>query len=59
MKSTPGRRRWIASKRGDSGLGAHVVAHGPADHFAGEKTEDHDQVEPAFAGPDVIPNPAD
>jgi len=42
-----GGRRWIAMvKRGDGELGAHVVAHRPADHLAGEQIEDHGQVEP-------------
>jgi hypothetical protein len=40
-------------ERGDGELGAHVVAHGPTDHLAGEQIEDHGQVEPAFAGCDV------
>ena len=40
-------------ERGDGELGAHVVAHGPTDHLAGEQIEDHGQVEPALAGCDV------
>ena len=35
-------------KRGDGEFGAQVIAHGPADHFAGEQVEDHGQVEPAL-----------
>jgi hypothetical protein len=41
------------SERGDGELGAHVVAHGPTDHLAGEEIEDHGQVEPPLAGRDV------
>ena len=40
-------------ERGDGEFGAHVIAHRPADHLAGEQVEDHGQVEPAFAGRDV------
>ena len=38
------------SERGDGQFGAHMIAHGPADHLAGEPIEDHGQVQPAFAG---------
>jgi len=40
-------------ERRDGEFGAHVIAHGPADHFAGEQVEDHGQVEPALAGRDI------
>ena len=40
-------------QRGDCEFGAQVIAHGPADHFAGEQVEDHGQVEPTLAGRDV------
>jgi hypothetical protein len=33
--------------------GTHVLAHRPADHFAGEQVEDHGQVEPALGGRDI------
>jgi len=40
-------------ERGDSEFGTHVLAHGPANHLAGEQVEDHGQVEPALAGRNV------
>ena len=36
-------------ERRDGEFGAHVVAHCPADHLAGEQVEDHGQVEPGLA----------
>jgi hypothetical protein len=32
-------------KSGDGQLDAHVIAHRPTDHLAGERIEDHGQVE--------------
>jgi hypothetical protein len=40
------------NERGDGQFGAHVIAHGPADHLTGEQIDDHGQVQPAFAGRD-------
>ena len=53
MRPAPGRRRWIAMVSAASELGAHMVAHCPADHLAGQQIEDHGQVEPALASCDV------
>jgi len=36
-------------QRSDGEFGAHMIAHCPADHFAGEEIEDHGQVKPTFA----------
>ena len=51
------RRRTSAldghGERGNGQFGAHMIAHGPADHLAGEQIEDHGQVQPAFAGWDI------
>jgi hypothetical protein len=41
------------SERGDGEFGTQVIAHRPADHFAGEQVEDHGQVEPALGGRDI------
>ncbi len=41
------------AERADGEFRAHVISHGPADHFAGEQVEDHGQVEPALAGRDI------
>jgi len=40
-------------ERGDGEFGTHVLAHGPANHLAGEQVEDHGQVKPALAGRNV------
>ena len=40
-------------ERGDGEFGTHVLAHGPANHLAGEQVEDRGQVEPALAGRNV------
>jgi hypothetical protein len=40
-------------ERGNGQFGPQVIAHGPADHFAGEQVEDHGQVEPALAGRNI------
>ena len=40
-------------ERGDGELSAHMVAHRPANHLAGEEIEDHGQVEPTFTDRDV------
>jgi hypothetical protein len=40
-------------ERRDGEFGTQVIAHGPADHFAGEQVEDHGQVEPALASRDI------
>jgi len=40
-------------ERGDGEFGTHMLAHGPANHLAGEQVEDHGKVEPALAGRNV------
>lgn len=40
-------------QRPDRQIAFHAVADSPADHAAGMQVEDHSQIQPALAGPDI------